>query len=298
MGSNTNIRVLVTNPQYTTETKLNHSVDENDQAGRRYWDAVWADGQLPMPVNPRARGFRHLYNRRVDAMFRQAFASMETRGKSLVEIGCARSAWLPYFGREFGFRVSGLDYSELGCEQERQILSRSGVEGEIVCADMLAPPAPWAEAFDVAVSFGVIEHFRETTNCLRALTTLVKPGGILITQIPNMTGLIGRLQKLMNPATYAVHVPLTREQLRTAHERAGLHIVHCDYFLSTGFGVVSLHGLDQGRISTRVKRAVLSLMKKSSVLIWALENATAPLPATRQFAPAIVCVARRAAKAA
>jgi 2-polyprenyl-3-methyl-5-hydroxy-6-metoxy-1,4-benzoquinol methylase len=272
---------------------LHQSTVGDDRAGREYWDAVWADDKLPKAVNPHALGLHNLYNRRVDARLRQAFGSMETTGKRLVEIGCARSAWLPYLACEFGFRVSGLDYSEQGCEQERRILSRSGVAGEIICADLFAPPAGLLGMFDVAISFGVVEHFHDTAGCLRASAAFLKPNGLLITQIPNMAGLIGQLQKLVNPATYQVHVPLTREQLAIAHEQAGLSVVHCDYFLSTGFGVVSLHGLDDTKLSTRCKQQMLSIMKKASVLVWAAENATVPLPPTRLFAPSIFCVARR-----
>ncbi len=276
-----------------TESRLNHSTAVDDRAGREYWDAVWADDKLPEAINPRAAGLHNLYNRRVDAFLRQAFVSLDTTGKKLVEIGCARSAWLPYLAREFGFRISGLDYSEHGCEQARRILSRSGVAGEIICADVSAPPAGLLGAFDVAISFGVVEHFHDTTGCLRALAAFLKPDGMLITQIPNMTGLIGRLQRLTNPATYEVHVPLTRDQLLIAHEQAGLRVACCDYFLSTGFGVVSLHGLDNTKPSTRFKRRMLSIMKRASVLVWAAEDATIPLPPSRLFAPSIFCVARR-----
>jgi 2-polyprenyl-3-methyl-5-hydroxy-6-metoxy-1,4-benzoquinol methylase len=276
-----------------TESLRTKPVQTDDQAGRHYWDGLWAAGALPDAVNPRLPRLRHLYNRRVDAFFHRAFASLPTAGKKLIEIGCARSAWLPYLAREFGFQVSGLDYSELGCEQEQQILARASVEGQIVCADLFAPPAALLGSFDVAVSFGVVEHFQDTTRCLRALAAFLKPGGMLITQVPNMAGVAGRLQKLLNPKTYELHVPLTCEQLRTAHTPAGLTVTHCDYFLSTGFGVLSLHGLDQRKPSTRLKRQLLSVLKKTSVLVWALENATLSLPPTRLFAPSVFCVALR-----
>ena len=286
----------LTNFHDMTELRPYPPVAGDDRAGQQYWDTVWADGKLPAAIDLRARGLHNLYNRRMDAFLRQAFGSMETKGKRLVEIGCARSAWLPYFAREFGFQISGMDYSEPGCAQERQILSCSGVAGDILCADFSAPPAAWLGTFDVAISFGVVEHFRDTAGCLRALAAFLKPNGLLITQVPNMSGLVGRLQRLMNPATYVVHVPLSREQLLAAHERAGLSATRCDYFLSTGFGVVSLHGLDRAKTSTRIKRLSLSVLKKFSVLIWALENVTLPLPSTRLFAPSIFCVARRTAK--
>lgn len=54
-----------------------------------------------------------------------------------LEIGCARSRWLPYFAKEFGFEVSGIDYSEVGSQQATQILFNEGVQGNIVFADSL-----------------------------------------------------------------------------------------------------------------------------------------------------------------
>jgi cyclopropane fatty-acyl-phospholipid synthase-like methyltransferase len=39
------------------------------------------------------------------------FKEYHCAASRLLEIGCARSAWLPYFAQEFGIDVSGLDYS-------------------------------------------------------------------------------------------------------------------------------------------------------------------------------------------
>ena len=147
-------------------------------------------------------------NRRFDALFRDLFAGLPTQRMRLLEVGCARSAWLPYFGREFGFELHGLDYSELGCRQERTILVKAGLEGEVTCADLFTPPPDLLGAFDVVVSFGVVEHFSDTLAATRALAALLRPDGLVVTVVPNMRGAIGRIEQLINRDVYDIHVPI------------------------------------------------------------------------------------------
>ena len=55
--------------------------------------------------------------------FDQFFKAIAPRGpRRMLEIGCGASAWLVYFAKEFGYRVEGIDYSELGCELARENL--------------------------------------------------------------------------------------------------------------------------------------------------------------------------------
>jgi SAM-dependent methyltransferase len=61
------------------------------------------------------------------------------------------------------------------------VLDAAGVPGEIVCADLFAPPPHLLAQFDVVVSFGVVEHFDDTAACVAACARLVKPGGLMVT---------------------------------------------------------------------------------------------------------------------
>ena len=84
----------------------------------------------------------------------------------LLEVGCGNSIWLPYFAKQFGFLVSGLDYSEEGCRTSREMLAEAGVRGMIRCADVFARPDDMRNRYDVIVSVGVVEHFQEPSVCL------------------------------------------------------------------------------------------------------------------------------------
>lgn len=261
-----------------------------DKAGKDYWDSVWQ--RRPPPPVVGAAGERGYVDRGFEKLFHRIFEGIDTAGRRLIEVGCANSTWLALLAREFGFRVAGLDYSEIGCEQARHVLAAARVEGEIVCADVFEPPARLLSLFDVAISFGVVEHFADTAAGASAISKLVAPGGLVVTSIPNLSGSIGTLTRLLNPRVYEMHSRLTASELASAHERAGLDVVECRYFLSTSFGVANLEGLQTGTAAFRAKSAVLRLLKGLSKATWAMERA-GPLPATRLFSPYVVCVARK-----
>lgn len=48
-------------------------------------------------------------NRQFHKYFSKAFSEMETSDSKLLKIGCVRSAWLPYFAKEFGSLTNQFD---------------------------------------------------------------------------------------------------------------------------------------------------------------------------------------------
>ncbi|MGB3633067.1 MAG: class I SAM-dependent methyltransferase [Rubrobacteraceae bacterium] len=260
-----------------------------DKAGKSYWDENWSNYELPAAVNVHRPGLEGYVERRLHEYFQTAFAAFETEEMSLLEIGCARSSWLPYFAKEFGFEVSGIDYSEVGCAQARQILENEGVGGEIVCADFFSPPEDMQQAFDVIVSFGVVEHFEQTDQCIESLSKFLKPVGTMITLIPNLSGLLGKLQKIINAPAYNVHVPLSRKDLFRAHADSGLEVQSCDYFMIGGFTVINLENLR----TTPFYKSALRLRSLFSKMAWKFETSFRGLAPNRQTSPYVICTARK-----
>ncbi len=92
---------------------------------------------------------------------------------------------------------------------------------------------------------------------------------------------------------YDIHVLLTDKSLKAAHEKAGLEIVSCRYFLSTGFGLVNTSGLNQSAPSVKIKNQIVKTLGRLSVLGWAMENKIGRFPVVQRFSPFVVCVARK-----
>ena len=112
--------------------------------------------------------------------------------------------------------------------------------------------------------------------------------------IPNMRGLPGLVQRVLNRRVYEAHVPLTPERLRDAHIRAGLKIVEARYLLSMNFGVVNLVGLEPRSFGTMLGRVILKALNLVCAAFWTVERIVRrEFPASRVLSPYVVVLARR-----
>lgn len=252
----------------------------------QYWDDAWNGLELPDPIEPDGTAPINHLHRQLHREFADQFRQRVGPGSRLVEIGCGASQWLPYFHRTFGFEVSGIDYSPEGIRRVEHILARSGTPATVVEADMFAPPDRFVEAFDVVVSFGVVEHFTDTADAIRACARFLRPGGLMITEVPTMSGLYGLAYKTLRPAIYAKHVPQTRERLAAAHERAGLRVLRSTYLL--GAPVPLSRPAPQASALTR-----LGFMAARGY--FSLEDRGLGMPPNRFTSPYALCAAERPA---
>jgi SAM-dependent methyltransferase len=260
-----------------------------DRAGLDYWDHAWETEKFPDDVDPSSDRVGAHRNQLFHAAFRTLLA--ETPSPSLIELGCARSAWLPYFAIHHHAAVSGLDYSRRGAEQAVVRLRRNGIAGDIRCADLFNPPDDWRETFDVVVWFGVAEHFDDPTKAIRAAAEFLKPGGLLITEIPNLAGVSGWVQRLFNKPVYDIHVPHSRQSLTHHHVAAGLEVVYSQYVVPIDFGVVEIGGAPQTALLP-IKRKILRGLRLLTAAIWWIDRRI-PLPATRLFGGFSIVAARK-----
>jgi 2-polyprenyl-3-methyl-5-hydroxy-6-metoxy-1,4-benzoquinol methylase len=263
---------------------------DRDKAGKEYWDQLHAPDRTLGAINPRDTSLRNYIACQFHSYFEKTLSSMNA--KEVLEVGCGGSEYLPYFAKEFGLHVTGMDYSEPGCASAARLLTREGIAGTIVCADFFDPPRSLCGKFDVVVSFGVVEHFRDTPDCIAAIANFVKPGGLVLTFVPNMTGVMGSLQKAIDRQLFNKHVPLNRELLRRAHELAGLIVQECDYFIFNNFfilGVQPTFGSPTGRY---LKALLLRCLHYFSGAIWTLERVFHRFPPIGFTSPYIVCAAR------
>jgi len=258
-----------------------------------YWDDIWNSEGIPKGIEPHEPSIRNHVVRMFHAYFKRAFLSLDTSQSELLEVGCANSVWLSYFNKEFGFNVSGLDYSKIGCEKTIRNLSNCEIKGEVVCADLFNPPSHLLGRYDVVVSFGVVEHFDNTSKALQALSKFLKKDGLLITNIPNMSGFLGFVQKHINRPVYDIHNPLDREKFMNTHAETDCKVIECEYFMSTNFGVCNLNGVRRNSIKWLMKKVILALLSRISMLTWRIEKRYRALPVSRFFSPYIQCIAKK-----
>jgi 2-polyprenyl-3-methyl-5-hydroxy-6-metoxy-1,4-benzoquinol methylase len=272
-----------------------NEMGNHDKAGQDYWNQTWDDYPLPSVWDVDSK---RLLNHVEREFFLWIARTLEGLGKTgpgvhLVEVGCARSQALPVLAKRLGLSVAGIDYSPNGCEQTRAMMNREGVSGEVYCSDIFAVPASLKGGFDVVVSFGLIEHFSNTNEIVSALAGLLKPGGVILTNIPNMRGTTGFAQKILNRRIYDIHVPLTPSQVKSAHEAAGLSVIEAGYFLSSNFGVVNLGDPNRKSPGWWAKKIALAILVRISMAVWWVERKFGKFPVSQAFSPYVNCVGIR-----
>jgi 2-polyprenyl-3-methyl-5-hydroxy-6-metoxy-1,4-benzoquinol methylase len=259
------------------------------RTGRDFWDQWWQRTPLPPAIDPYRPGLKNYPFRSFHRYFTDLFGKEGGRGRHLIEIGCAQSVFLPYFARHLGFEVEGLDQSELGCERARRILERENVPGRIHRADLFDPQPAFLGKFDTAISFGVVEHFDDTAKPLAAIAAVLKPGGQTVTFIPNLTGILGRYQRLLDRQLYDAHVVMDRERLSQAHRRAGLEVKSAGYLMPVSLEVLNVEGWKSRVASRLVSRAHTA----ASRLAWMVDDHLFRLKPNRRTSPYVFCVAQR-----
>jgi 2-polyprenyl-3-methyl-5-hydroxy-6-metoxy-1,4-benzoquinol methylase len=245
-----------------------------------YWTEVWSEAareDQPAGASP-----ADYLEQELDRFFRRALTG---GAKNLLEVGCGSSRWMPYFAHTFGLRVSGIDYSQVGCDQAEALLREAGVRGDVLCRDALAGNSDLVQRFDVVISLGLVEHFADTAEIVRSLARYVRPGGLLISTSPNLAGVLGAAQRILNRPVYEGHVPFQLEDLAQAHCDAGLTVEAAAYIGGLDFHMVNLHGVE-----ARSQRLAHTVLMRLSRIGW---HAPFTLPRNRWFSSAMAVSARK-----
>lgn len=164
-------------------TSLNNEHDGAHLTDEEFWDKRWSAITLPALIDERVRW--QLAMADVCRRFLKADPSC-----AIFEVGCAPGRWLVWFHENLGYTAFGCDLSRRAAETTRSNLKISGVPGEIYTADITSGRDLPAHLYDVVVSMGVIEHFADPALVVRRHVELLKPGGTLILNVPNLAGRI------------------------------------------------------------------------------------------------------------
>lgn len=238
--------------------------------------------------NPTLPNERFVQDQRMMRLFHRC-GNLSSRSRVL-EIGCGQSPWLPYLARAIGCEVTGLDIEQHAADLAQANLAGAQVEGTILCRDAFNADlnADLAGRFDLVFSLGVVEHLPNVSAQLAVLAGYLKPGGRIITLVPNLQGINWALQRFASLRVLNAHIVYTTETLRAVHEDAGLLIMEAGYlgflngFLSSSLG------------ATGVRQRVHHLCCRSLAIAAAVWNRTGfPMPEWRWMAPLVFVVGAR-----
>jgi SAM-dependent methyltransferase len=230
------------------------------------WDAQWRAERLdPAAAREEERTPRW---RAQEQLVRKRFGGFD--GLKAVELGSGRGLnGVLYANR--GAEVTLVDTSRLALDQATELFATFGATPHAVEADIFALADGLKGRFDVAMSFGLCEHFlgERRLAAIRAHLDVVRPGGLALLGVPNRHAPAYRLwaAALKRHGTWPLGTeePFSETELRDLAHAAGGEPLEPVY----GSFVASLvdHGLNQalyklGRRGVRVPQARVPVLDR------------------------------------
>jgi len=126
----------------------------------------------------------------------RAFAELlpgSLEGKKLLDVGCGVGYYFQYFRGIGAKELVGVDVGEELLETTKKV--NPFVKTVAARAENLPFPD---EYFDIVISLGLVEHFKNPEPVLNEFTRVLKVDGILITETPNKLNLIFTIYKILN----------------------------------------------------------------------------------------------------
>ena len=156
-----------------------HAHDEHESRYREgdaaAWDRPLRDTELYDPAR------RDVYNF-IDETKVRHLRPLLPPGGSAIEVGAGSGRLLIRLGQERAYRLVAVDYAPYAVRAVRENLRRSAQRGDALFGD--AQALPFADgSFDVVLSGGLLEHFREPLPAIREMARVLRPGGLFYADI-------------------------------------------------------------------------------------------------------------------
>lgn len=192
----------------------------------RVWDAT-DDREFLWWVNRESHGVRA---GKIFAYIREHLG--DPAALRTIEVGSGAGVYSLLLARQ-NASVTLLDYSPQALALAEAYFSKAGLRDRCnpVLGDALRLSDDLKGRFDVALSFGTVEHFRypERLQIAQAHVDLVKPGGVVVISVPNRMFLPHETLKLLLQRTgkwgLGYEGAFTRGELRNVATRLGLRDV-------------------------------------------------------------------------
>ena len=144
-----------------------------------------------------------------------------SNGERLLDVGCASGAFLRC-AADGGWNVVGVEPASALCAKAKESI---GERGTVINLPLQQTDLP-SSFFDVATLWDVLEHVPKPIEFLKLCASLLKPGGYLFANVPDLGSLQARLLGEHWPLLLAEHLNyFDRSSLRQCGEQARLQLI-------------------------------------------------------------------------
>jgi 2-polyprenyl-3-methyl-5-hydroxy-6-metoxy-1,4-benzoquinol methylase len=193
----------------------------------------------------------------------------------LLDVGCATGFFLNGMRSQGDWELHGVEINPYAAEIARD---RYGLK---VCTGTLIEAAYPAHFFDVITMWDVLEHLHQPLENLREIERILKPDGLLVLRVPNVSSLDAKLFKRYwagydAPRHLYVFSPRTLEELL---REAGFNPINCSshsgnyttFLLSLRFWI-NAHGCNSKSVNSLLRILYHPIMRICSAPIFYLRG--------------------------
>jgi len=154
---------------------------------------------------------------RIEKIIHSRFKDLN--GLKVIEIGAGTGLDAALLAKR-GATITVLDYSEQALQHSKDFFANNNLKAEFICANALDIPEGLYEQYDIAMSFGLNEHFLGDERLLinKSHFDLIKKGGVAFISVPNRLNFPYRIFKFTAETLGVWNVgeeyPYTRKELR------------------------------------------------------------------------------------
>ncbi len=125
---------------------------------------------------------------------------------NVLEIGGAPGQYLIYMAKTFQYNVHSLDYSKIGNDYTRKNMERAKIPVTVYEQDLFSENfGESMPEFDLVYSLGFVEHFKDLDEVVKKHVKLLKPNGILMLGVPNLSGIYRYFLNRTAPYLLSIH---------------------------------------------------------------------------------------------
>lgn len=170
--------------------------------------------------------------------------------QTAIELGGFPGYYSIFLRKYLGVRSTLFDYF-IHPDILKNVLNKNGLNNDditVIEADLFQYKP--IEKYDLVLSCGLIEHFKDTKDIIQRHLEFLKPEGTLFITLPNFRGMNGWVQKTFDRDNYLKHNIdcMDPEFLKKTMEDVGLEVVRASYL---GKYSVWLENKDQKSILTK-----------------------------------------------
>lgn len=151
-------------------------------------------------------------------------ANLNLETANAFELGCGGSVELLKLA-DRGWNIGGIDYHQDSVELLKDFCDKSKYAHDFYSGDILNFDLDKIEKKSLLLSFGLLEHFENPSAILSRWSEILKPGGLVVSSIPNLTSVNAKLLAKFDPELWNQHIVSTPKALDSFHQQAGLEIV-------------------------------------------------------------------------